>query len=60
MTEIGMALSNPYKSAVGARLKGYVGLPLPFVDCKIVDDEELDVHEIDTPGELRVKVSDIS
>jgi malonyl-CoA/methylmalonyl-CoA synthetase len=53
MTEIGMALSNPLK---GVRRTGYVGMPLPYVKCKIVNDNEQTVTEVDTPGELRVKV----
>ena len=34
MTEIGMALSNPYDPAAG-RLPGCVGTPLPGVECKV-------------------------
>ena len=52
MTEIGMALSNPYK---GIRRKGYVGSPLPFVECRIVGDDEKEITIPDQPGELRVK-----
>ncbi len=36
MTEIGMALSNPYE---GERRVGYVGLPLPGVEVRLVDGE---------------------
>ena len=36
MTEIGMALSNPY---VGERRVGYVGQPLPGVEVRLVDGE---------------------
>lgn len=35
MTEIGMALSNPYE---GVRLPGAVGTPLPGVQVKVADD----------------------
>ena len=35
MTEIGMALSNPLR---GERRPGHVGLPLPGVEARIVDD----------------------
>jgi len=38
MTEIGMALSNPYN---GARRPGYVGHPLPGVECKVSESGEL-------------------
>eukprot|EP01023_Acetabularia_acetabulum_P018390 TRINITY_DN19289_c0_g1_i1.p2 TRINITY_DN19289_c0_g1~~TRINITY_DN19289_c0_g1_i1.p2 ORF type:complete len:201 (-),score=34.73 TRINITY_DN19289_c0_g1_i1:428-1030(-) len=37
MTEIGMALSNPYK---GEKRPGSVGLPLLGVDCYIQEDSE--------------------
>ena len=53
MTELGMALSNPY---MGERRKGYVGMPMPFTLCKIVDDDGSEITKPNTPGELRVKV----
>jgi len=37
MTEIGMALSNPYR---GDRIPGSVGFPLPGVQCLVDGDEE--------------------
>ncbi len=51
MTEIGMALSNPYR---GERRAGSVGLPLPGVDARITapDGSVLDPGEI---GEVRVR-----
>ena len=36
MTEIGMALSNPYR---GKRVPGSVGTPLPGVDVRLVSDD---------------------
>lgn len=36
MTEIGMALSNPYRDE---RRPGYVGVPLPGVQIKLVDEQ---------------------
>ncbi|GAM24210.1 hypothetical protein SAMD00019534_073850 [Acytostelium subglobosum LB1] len=39
MTEIGMALSNPYEMA--GRLGGTVGYPLPGVDVRVEDDGQL-------------------
>lgn len=51
MTEIGMAISNPYQ---GERRAGYVGLPLPGVDVKIVD-EEFSAVKPGEPGEILVK-----
>lgn len=52
-----MVLSNSYE---GARIKGTVGNPLPYVEVRIVDDNEQEIREIDVPGELRVKVSQYS
>lgn len=53
MTEIGMALSNPYD---GPRVPGSVGHPLPGVSVDIVDDANGDrtVAEGES-GELRVR-----
>ena len=51
MTEIGMALSNPYD---GPRIPGTVGLPLPRVEVDIVDEAEQPVREGEA-GELRVR-----
>jgi malonyl-CoA/methylmalonyl-CoA synthetase len=65
MTEVGMALTNPYDAQENKpRLKGHVGLPFPRVQCRIVDvqdardgkeAEEVVVTALDTPGELRIK-----
>ena len=52
MTEIGMALSNPY---VGERRAGFVGVPLPGVDIRLQSDEGKVVHEEGVPGEIQVK-----
>jgi malonyl-CoA/methylmalonyl-CoA synthetase len=51
MTEIGMALANPLH---GERRPGFVGLPLPGVDVRIVNDELDDVAP-GTAGELLVR-----
>ncbi|MGD1842091.1 MAG: acyl-CoA synthetase [Thermonemataceae bacterium] len=51
MTEIGMALSNPY---IGKRVAGYVGLPLPGVAIKLVDEQGDEVAQGE-PGEIIVK-----
>lgn len=41
MTEIGMALSNPYiQDKVRTRLPGTVGMPLPDVEVKIVNNDK--------------------
>jgi malonyl-CoA/methylmalonyl-CoA synthetase len=54
MTEIGMALSNPYH---GDRRAGYVGLPLPGVEVRLVDEQYQDVA--DEPGEIMVKGANV-
>lgn len=51
MTEIGMALSNPLN---GERRPGHVGLPLPGVEVRLVDESGIPVAEA-TPGEIEVK-----
>ena len=51
MTEIGMALSNPYS---GERKPGFVGAPLPRVDLQIVDEDGKPAPD-GTPGELFVR-----
>jgi malonyl-CoA/methylmalonyl-CoA synthetase len=55
MTEIGMALSNPYHAGTdaGPRVAGAVGRPLPGVTVDIVTDDERPAA-VDEPGELRV------
>ncbi|MSR23109.1 MAG: long-chain fatty acid--CoA ligase [Gemmatimonadetes bacterium] len=51
MTEIGMALSNPLE---GERRPGHVGLPLPGVEVRLVDDEGVVVPR-GIPGEIEVR-----
>ena len=51
MTEIGMALSNPLH---GTRTPGCVGVPLPGVEVRLVD-ETGDAVDESTPGEIQVK-----
>ena len=51
MTEIGMALSNPYR---GARTPGSVGRPLPTVEVRLVDSVGKPVVR-GTQGEIEVK-----
>ena len=61
MTEFAMALSNPYRIDVdrGAeRYPGHVGLPLPSVSVRLVDNDTSPPVVIDspnTPGSLQVK-----
>ncbi|MBF0288702.1 MAG: acyl-CoA synthetase [SAR324 cluster bacterium] len=52
MTEIGMAISNPYR---GERRPGYVGKPLPGVTIRLVDDAGNEVREENVPGEIQMK-----
>ncbi len=51
MTEIGMALSNPYR---GERLAGTVGRPLPGVLVRLVDEEGNVLHGDAASGEIQV------
>ena len=51
MTETGMNTSNPVE---GARLAGTVGLPLPGVEARIVDEQNLPVSG-ESVGMLQVK-----
>jgi malonyl-CoA/methylmalonyl-CoA synthetase len=51
MTELGMALSNPLD---GPRRPGFVGLPLPGVEVRLVSDTGEAVAG-DQPGELEVR-----
>ncbi len=50
MTEIGMAISNPYQ---GERRAGHVGMPLPSVQVRLVDEENSTVEG--QPGEIQIK-----
>lgn len=52
MTEIGMALSNAYRTE---RRPGHVGLPLPGVDIRLVDANGKDVKATGEPGEIQIK-----
>ena len=51
MSELGMALSNPYR---GERLPGHVGSPLPGVEVRLVNEAGLLVPDA-TPGEIQVR-----
>ncbi len=51
MTEIGMALSNPYR---GERVPGSVGVPLPSVDVRLANDRGDEVAA-GTAGEIEVR-----
>src|SRR5579871_4241199 len=51
MTEIGMAISNPYR---GERITGSVGRPLPGVAVRLVDERGCEVSA-GQPGEIEVQ-----
>jgi malonyl-CoA/methylmalonyl-CoA synthetase len=51
MTEIGMALSNPYS---GERMPGSVGTPLPGVQVRLVTDDG-ELVSPGTPGSIEVR-----
>lgn len=51
MTEIGMAISNPYR---GERRPGYIGKPLPGVGVRLFD-ENGEVTGEGVPGEIQIK-----
>ena len=52
MTEIGMALSNPLN---GERRPGSVGMPLPGVTLRLVDDSDNQIDREDVQGEIQVR-----
>ncbi|CAE7872283.1 acsf3 [Symbiodinium microadriaticum] len=52
MTEIGMAISNPYK---GQRRPGFIGQPLPGVEVRLIDDEGEIITKEQESGEILVK-----
>jgi malonyl-CoA/methylmalonyl-CoA synthetase len=56
MTEIGMALSNPYE---GERRAGFVGQPLPGVTVQLFDDADRPIDGEGVPGEIRIKGSNV-
>ena len=52
MTEIGMGLSNPLG---GERRPGAVGMPLPGVRVRLVDESGDAIAEEDTSGEIQIR-----
>ncbi len=52
MTEIGMALSNPY---VGERRPGAVGTPLPGVQIRLIDEHDRVITADGEAGEIQVQ-----
>jgi malonyl-CoA/methylmalonyl-CoA synthetase len=54
MTEIGMAISNPYD---GLRKPGHIGFPLPGVQVRLCDETDNAVKT--EPGEIQVKGANV-
>jgi len=52
MTEMGMAVSNPYR---GQRRPGYIGQPLPGVQLRLVDEKGQEIRQEGVAGEIQVK-----
>ncbi len=51
MTEVGMAISNPY---LGERKPGFIGQPLPGVRVRLADEDDRPVSE-GQEGEIQIK-----
>jgi len=56
MTEMGMALSNPLQ---GERRVGFVGLPLPGVTVRLVDDAGAPIDGEGQAGQIQVKGANV-
>lgn len=56
MTEIGMAISNPYR---GERRAGAVGLPLPGVEVALFNEANEIITKEKVSGEIRVRGSSV-
>jgi malonyl-CoA/methylmalonyl-CoA synthetase len=56
MTEIGMALSNPY---LGERRPGAVGQPLPGVEIRLVSESGEEITDDNTSGEIQVRGANV-
>ena len=55
MTELGMAISNPY---LGERRAGHIGQPLEGVSVRLVDEQNIEV-ESGQAGEIQVKGANV-
>ncbi|KAI9292859.1 acyl-activating enzyme 13 [Neoconidiobolus thromboides FSU 785] len=54
MSEIGMALTNPY-SPIEERTKGHVGLPFPTVEIRLVDEDNNVIYNNNQSGEIQIR-----
>ncbi|MBL4625049.1 MAG: acyl-CoA synthetase [Flavobacteriales bacterium] len=52
MTEIGMAISNPYE---GERKVGFIGKPLPGIEVQLVDEKGRVIEQENEQGEIQIK-----
>ena len=55
MTETGINTSNPFN---GDRQPGSVGVPLPSVNLKIVDNDDIELP-VDQPGHIQIKGNNV-
>jgi malonyl-CoA/methylmalonyl-CoA synthetase len=55
MTEIGMAISNPYERL---RKPGHIGFPLPGVQVRLCDEHDQVINS-NEPGEIQVKGANV-
>ena len=55
MTEMGMAISNPYR---GERKPGFIGQPLPGVEIRLADESNETVAP-GTPGEIQIRGANV-
>ncbi len=55
MTEMGMAISNPYR---GERRPGFIGQPLPGVEIRLADESDEPVAP-GTPGEIQIRGANV-
>ncbi len=56
MTEIGMAISNPYE---GERKAGHIGIPLPGIGIRLTDESNQPLTDDSIPGEIQVKGANV-
>lgn len=55
MSETVMLTSNPYDEYLGKRVGGTVGMPLPGVDVRIMDETNQEIHQVGQVGGVQVR-----